>query len=100
MTNREGRKALVNTWHPARGGTLCSLSKDQKTVRDKSAEPYEMEKSREGSGSKNIQIKKGEVFQVERHQTGKIATGTRESLDESKLGEDLGSKLPGSTSSR
>lgn len=26
-------------------------------MRDKSAEPYEMEKSREGSGSKDIQIK-------------------------------------------
>lgn len=49
-------------------------------MRDKSAEPYEMEKSREGSGSKNIQIKEG-VFQVERHQTGKITTGTRESLE-------------------
>lgn len=69
-------------------------------MRDKSAEPYEMEKSREGSGSKNIQIKERRVFQVERHQTGKITTGTRESLAGSKLGEYLGSKLPGSTSSR
>lgn len=37
---------------------------------------------------------------MERHQTGKIITGTRESLAGSKLGEDLGSNLPGSTSSR
>lgn len=48
-------------------------------MKGKSAEPYEMEKSREGSGSKNIQIKKKEG-RSRWKDTEQEQQGTRESL--------------------